>query len=337
MKTLVTGGLGFIGSETVVKLIEAGHEAVIVDNLSNSKLAVLDRIEGITSVRPRFYKIDLCNLDAITDVMEKERPEAVIHFAGLKAVGESVEKPLMYYHNNLLSTMNLLDAMRKFDCHNIVFSSSATVYGVPEHVPLVETDPVGHATNPYGETKVMIEHILMDVQKSWPELNVALLRYFNPIGAHPSGLLGEDPNGIPNNLMPYITQVAIGKRDHLRVWGNTYPTPDGTGIRDYIHVLDLAEGHVATLKKLAQNPGLVIYNLGTGKGTSVLEMVHAFEKATGVKIPYIIYPVRPGDVAENYANCDKAAKELGWKAKFDVVDACRDAYNFQKKNPNGIE
>ena len=337
MKTLVTGGLGFIGSETVVKLIEAGHEAVIVDNLSNSKLAVLDRIEGITSVRPRFYKIDLCNLDAITDVMEKERPEAVIHFAGLKAVGESVEKPLMYYHNNLLSTMNLLDAMRKFDCHNIVFSSSATVYGVPEHVPLVETDPVGHATNPYGETKVMIEHILMDVQKSWPELNVALLRYFNPIGGHPSGLLGEDPNGIPNNLMPYITQVAIGKRDHLRVWGNTYPTPDGTGIRDYIHVLDLAEGHVATLKKLAQNPGLVIYNLGTGKGTSVLEMVHAFEKATGVKIPYTIYPVRPGDVAENYANCDKAAKELGWKAKFDVVDACRDAYNFQKKNPNGIE
>ena len=337
MKTLVTGGLGFIGSETVVKLIEAGHEAVIVDNLSNSKLAVLDRLQTITGIRPRFYKVDLCDKASLRQVFEEERPEAVIHFAGLKAVGESVEKPLMYYQNNLISTMNLLECMREYDCRNIVFSSSATVYGVPEHVPLVETDPVAHATNPYGETKVMIEHILMDVQHSWPELNVALLRYFNPIGGHPSGLLGEDPNGIPNNLMPYITQVAIGKRDHLRVWGNTYPTPDGTGVRDYIHVLDLAEGHVATLRKLKENPGLVIYNLGTGKGTSVLEMVHAFEKATGVKIPYTIYAARAGDVAENYANCDKAEKELGWKAKYDVIDACRDAYNFQKKNPNGIE
>ena len=336
MKTLVTGGLGFIGSETVVKLIEAGHEAVIVDNLSNSKLAVLDRIEGITSVRPRFYKIDLCNLDAITDVMEKERPEAVIHFAGLKAVGESVEKPLMYYHNNLLSTMNLLDAMRKFDCHNIVFSSSATVYGVPEHVPLVETDPVGHATNPYGETKVMIEHILMDVQKSWPELNVALLRYFNPIGGHPSGLLGEDPNGIPNNLMPYIAKVAVGELDHLNVFGNDYPTHDGTGVRDYIHVVDLARGHVLACDYAAGRTGCEVINLGTGQGYSVLDLVNTFMRVNGVKIPYVIAPRRPGDIAENYADPTKA-KELGWKAKFDVVDACRDAYNFQKKNPNGIE
>ncbi len=336
MRVLVTGGTGFIGSETVIKLIENKYEVVIVDNLSNSKEAVLDRIETITGVRPTFYKVDCCDYEAFRGVFEKEKFEAVIHFAGLKAVGESVVKPIEYYANNLGSTSNLLLLMKEFGVKSIVFSSSATVYGIPKRVPLFEDDPVLSATNPYGETKVMIERILEDACAADKNLNAALLRYFNPIGAHPSGLLGEDPNGIPNNLMPYITQVAIGKRDHLRIWGNTYPTPDGTGVRDYIHVVDLAEGHVATLKKLVTNPGLVVYNLGTGKGTSVLEMVNAFEKATGVKIPYTIEEPRPGDVAANYANCDKAAKELGWKAKYDIFDACRDAYNFQQKNPNGI-
>lgn len=336
MRILVTGGTGFIGSETVVELIKNGYEAVIVDNLSNSKEAVVDRIETITGVKPVFYQADCCDYAAFEEVFKKEKIDAVIHFAGLKAVGESVHKPIEYYSNNLISTCNLLKLMKKYGVHNIVFSSSATVYGVPKHVPLYETDPVESATNPYGETKVMIERILEDACKADKELNAALLRYFNPIGAHPSGLLGEDPNGIPNNLMPYITQVAIGKLDHLRVYGDTYPTPDGTGIRDYIHVVDLAKGHVATIKKLLTNPGLVIYNLGTGKGTSVLEMVKAFEEATGVNIPYTIEGIRAGDVAENYANCDKAYKELGWKAELTVLDACRDAYNFQKKNPNGI-
>ena len=336
-RILVTGGMGFIGSETVISLIENGYEPVIVDNLCNSKPIVVERIKMVTGKQVPFHIVDVCDEENLRKVFQEFRPEAVIHFAGLKAVGESVEKPLLYYQNNLLSSLTLLKVMKEFDCRNIVFSSSATVYGVPEHVPLVETDPVNHATNPYGETKVMIEHIIADTQQAWPELNAALLRYFNPIGAHPSGLLGEDPNGIPNNLMPYITQVAIGKRDHLRVWGNDYPTPDGTGIRDYIHVVDLAEGHVATLKKLEQNPGLVIYNLGTGKGTSVFEMIHAFEEATGVKVPYKVYPRRSGDVPENYANCDKAYKELGWKAKYTVFDACRDAWNWQSKNPNGFE
>jgi UDP-glucose 4-epimerase len=336
-RVLVTGGTGFIGSETVIKLIEAGYDPVIVDNLSNSKDAVIGRIKTITGVRPTFYKVDCCDEEAFRKVFEKEKFQAVIHFAGLKAVGESVVKPVEYYSNNLESTLVLLKLMKEFDVRNIVFSSSATVYGVPKRVPLVETDPVGSATNPYGETKIMIERILTDTQFAWKDLNVALLRYFNPIGGHPSGLLGEDPNGIPNNLMPYICQVAVGKRDHLRIWGDNYPTPDGTGVRDYIHVLDLAEGHVATLKKLATDPGLVIYNLGTGKGTSVLEMVHAFEEATGVKIPYTIEAARAGDVATNYAATDKAFNELGWKAKYSIIDACRDAYNFQKKNPNGIE
>ncbi len=334
-KILVTGGLGFIGSTTVVSLIENGYEPIIVDNLSNSKEMVIDRIKQITGKEVPLYIIDVCDEENLRTVFAKHHPEGVIHFAGLKAVGESVEKPLSYYENNLLSTLTLLKVMKEFDCRNIVFSSSATVYGIPQRVPLYESDPVNHATNPYGETKVMIEHILMDTQDAWPELNVAILRYFNPIGAHPSGLMGEDPNGIPNNLMPYITQVAIGKREYLRVWGNDYPTPDGTGVRDYIHVVDLANGHVATLKKLDTNPGVVIYNLGTGKGTSVLEMITAFEKATGKKVPYQICPRRAGDVAENYANCDKAYNELGWKAQYDIVDACRDSWNWQSKNPNG--
>ena len=336
MRILVTGGTGFIGSETVVELIKNGYEAIVVDNLSNSKKAVIDRIETIAGTRPVFYQVDCCDLDSFETVFKAEAIDAVIHFAGLKAVGESVHKPIEYYSNNLISTCNLLKLMNKYGVNNLVFSSSATVYGVPKHVPLFESDPVESATNPYGETKVMIERIIEDACKANKQLNAALLRYFNPIGAHPSGLLGEDPNGIPNNLMPYITQVAIGKLDHLRVYGDTYPTPDGTGIRDYIHVVDLAKGHVATIKKLLSNPGLVVYNLGTGKGTSVLEMVKAFEEATGVHIPYTIEGMRPGDVAENYANCDKAYKELGWKAELTVLDACRDAFNFQKRNPNGI-
>lgn len=333
---LVTGGTGFIGSETAIALLENGYRPILVDNLSNSKEEVVDRIETITGTRPVFYKADCCDLAAFRDVFEKETIDGVIHFAGLKAVGESVSKPIEYYSNNLESTLNLLLLMREFGVKNLVFSSSATVYGVPKRVPLKEEDPVGNATNPYGETKIMIERILEDAQKADPSLNIALLRYFNPIGAHPSGLLGEDPNGIPNNLMPYICQVAVGKRKELHVFGDDYPTRDGTGIRDYIHVFDLAEGHVATLKRLEDKPGLVVYNLGTGKGTSVLELVHAFEEANGIKVPYVIDPRRSGDVAENFADVTKAEKELHWRSRFNVVDACKDAYRFQKKNPNGI-
>lgn len=333
---LVTGGTGFIGSETAIALLENGYRPILVDNLSNSKEEVVDRIETITGTRPVFYKADCCDLAAFRDVFEKETIDGVIHFAGLKAVGESVSKPIEYYSNNLESTLNLLLLMREFGVKNLVFSSSATVYGVPKRVPLKEEDPVGNATNPYGETKIMIERILEDAQKADPSLNIALLRYFNPIGAHPSGLLGEDPNGIPNNLMPYICQVAVGKRKELHVFGDDYPTRDGTGIRDYIHVFDLAEGHVATLKRLEDKPGLVVYNLGTGKGTSVLELVHAFEEANGIKVPYVIDPRRSGDVAENFADVTKAEKELHWRSRFNVLDACKDAYRFQKKNPNGI-
>ena len=334
---LVTGGLGFIGSETVIALIAAGYEPIIVDDLYNAKKAVLDRIETITHVRPKFYEVDVTKRKETEVIFKENKIDAVIHFAGYKAVGESVYKPIEYYQNNLGSALNVLDVMRQYHVNNFIFSSSATVYGVPKRVPLVETDPVGSATNPYGETKIMIERILEDVTKANPELNVALLRYFNPIGGHPSGLLGEDPNGIPNNLMPYITQVAIGKLPFLKVYGDDYKTVDGTGVRDYIHVVDLAEGHVAALKRLDQKPGLVIYNLGTGKGTSVLELVHAFEQANGVKIPYKIEARRAGDVDANFANCDKAFKEMGWKSRLTIVDACRDAYHFQKKNPNGIK
>jgi UDP-glucose 4-epimerase len=334
---LVTGGLGFIGSETVIALIGAGYEPIIVDDLYNAKKAVLDRIETITHVRPKFYEVDVTKRKETEAIFKENKIDAVIHFAGYKAVGESVYKPIEYYQNNLGSALNILDVMKQYHVNNFIFSSSATVYGVPKRVPLVESDPVGSATNPYGETKIMIERILEDVAKANPELNVALLRYFNPIGGHPSGLLGEDPNGIPNNLMPYITQVAIGKLPFLKVYGDDYKTVDGTGVRDYIHVVDLAEGHVAALKRLEQKPGLVVYNLGTGKGTSVLELVHAFEQANGVKIPYKIEARRAGDVDANFANCDKAFKEMGWKSRLTIVDACRDAYNFQKKNPNGIK
>ena len=330
MKVLVTGGLGFIGSHTCVSLIENGFDVVIIDNLYNSKEVVLDRIESITGVRPKFYKNDVQDLKALRSIFKKENIDAIIHFAGYKAVGESVQKPLMYYENNLDSTFALLKCMDEYGVKNIVFSSSATVYGLPDSVPLTEDSPVKSATSPYGETKVMIERILTDVVFVHKDYNVAILRYFNPIGAHKSGLLGEDPNGIPNNLLPYINKVAIGLLPKVNVFGNDYPTVDGTGVRDYIHVVDLAYGHVLALKKLATKPGLVIYNLGTGRGTSVLEVIKAYEKATGVKINYEMCPRRAGDVPENYASTTKAEKELGFKCKYNIEDACRDGYNFQK-------
>ena len=336
-KVLVTGGAGYIGSHTVVELINAGYEPIIVDNLVNSKEMVLDRIKMITGIKPKFYKIDLCDKEALEEVFEKEEFNDVIHFAGLKAVGESCRLPLKYYQNNIDSTLNLLELMIKHNVKNIVFSSSATVYGTPKHVPLKEDDEIGGTTNPYGTTKLIIEGILGDVQKVNPQMNVVILRYFNPIGAHKSGLIGEDPNGIPNNLMPYITQVAVGKLKELGVFGDDYNTPDGTGVRDYIHVVDLALGHVASLKKMEENKGLLIYNLGTGTGSSVLDMVHAFEEANGIKIPYAIKPRRPGDVDANYADCDKAYKEMGWKAKYNIVDACKDSWNWQSHNKNGYE
>ena len=337
MNILVTGGLGFIGSHTVVELINAKHNPIIVDDLVNSKLEVLNRIKTITGIKPEFFELDVCDEPKLDAVFASHQIDAVIHFAGLKAVGESVSKPLEYYSNNLGSTLSLISCMKRHGVKNLIFSSSATVYGEPPELPIKEEFPLGETTNPYGTTKAMIERILKDYCKANPDFNAALLRYFNPIGAHESGLLGEDPNGIPNNLMPYITQVAVGRRDHLTIYGNDYETPDGTCIRDYIHVVDLAIGHVMALNKLVQNPGLVIYNLGTGKGSSVMEVLEAFEKGTGVKIPYVIGPRRPGDLPYLYANCDKAFRELGYKATRTVEEACRDAYAFQKKNPNGIE
>lgn len=337
MNILVTGGLGFIGSHTVVELISAGHMPIIVDNLVNSKLEVLNRLKKVTGIRPAFYELDLCEEEKLKKVFEENQIDAVIHFAGLKAVGESVGKPLEYYSNNLGSTLSLLRCMVSYGVKNLIFSSSATVYGVPPSLPIKEEFPLGETTNPYGTSKAMIERILTDFCKANPTFNVALLRYFNPIGAHESGELGEDPNGIPNNLMPYITQVAVGRREYLTVFGDDYGTPDGTCVRDYIHVVDLAIGHVMTLKKLQQNPGLVIYNLGTGKGTSVFEVLAAFEKGTGVKVPFKVGPRRDGDLPFLYANCDKAFRELGYRATRSVEQACRDAYAFQKKNPNGIE
>lgn len=334
-RILVTGGAGYIGSHTVVELLNAGYEPIIVDDLSNSKEEVINRIETITGKRPIFYRVSLLDKVAFEEIFKKEKIDAVIHFAGFKAVGESVLLPLKYYDNNLNSTLNLLEMMLKYHVNHFVFSSSATVYGSPKRIPIDEDCPVGGVTNPYGRTKLMIEEILQDVQKVHPELNVTLLRYFNPIGAHPTGLMGEDPNGIPNNLMPYITQVAIGKLKELKVFGDDYKTADGTGVRDYIHVVDLAKGHIAALKKMEENPGLLIYNLGTGKGVSVLEMVHDFEKANDIHIPYQIVARRPGDIDACYADCSKANKELHWRAELTVLDACRDSWNWQKKNPKG--
>lgn len=335
MTILVTGGTGYIGSHTVVQLIQNGYDVVIVDNFSNSKPEVLNRIERITGKRPKFYEVNMLDKNKLETVFQNENIDAVIHFAGLKSVAESVKNPDLYIANNEGSTLILLDLMTKYRVKNLVFSSSATVYGVPKHVPLSEDDEVGGCTNPYGQTKLDIEFMLKDYAKIHRFSNIAILRYFNPIGAHPSGLIGEDPNGIPNNLMPYITQVAVGKREKLNVYGNDYKTHDGTGVRDYIHVVDLARGHLCALKKLESKPGLVIYNLGTGKGTSVLDLVNAFEKANDIKIPYVICERRPGDVDENYAQCDKAYKEMGFKTELDIVDACRDSWHWQKNNPDG--
>lgn len=335
MAVLVTGGTGYIGSHTVVELLNHNFDVVVVDNYANSKPEVLDRIFKITGKKPRFYEIDVRNEDEMRILFSNEKITDIIHFAGLKSVAESVQKPDLYFSNNVGGSKVLLRLMDEFKINNIVFSSSATVYGTPDHVPLKENDKVGGCTNPYGQNKLDIEYLLKEYAASHTDSNIVILRYFNPIGAHSSGLIGEDPNGIPNNLMPYITQVAIGKRAYLNVYGNDYRTVDGTGVRDYIHVSDLARGHLFALKKLAEKPGLVIYNLGTGCGTSVIELVHAFEKANGVKIPYQVVSRRPGDVDENYADCSKAFNEMGFKTEFDIVEACRDSWNWQKKNPNG--
>lgn len=333
---LVTGGAGFIGSHTCVELLAAGHEIVIVDNFSNSKPEALKRIKTISGKDIVFYQADILDLDALNNIFEKHSIDAVIHFAGLKAVGESVQKPIEYYHNNITGTLNLIRAMRSHGCKRIVFSSSATVYGVDNPVPYVETMPTYTATNPYGYTKVVIEQILRDTAVADPEWSIALLRYFNPIGAHKSGLLGEDPNGIPNNLFPYIQQVAVGKREYLNVFGNDYDTPDGTGVRDYIHVTDLANGHLCAVDYVLAHTGVEAVNLGTGKGSSVLDVLHAFEKACGRELPYKIMPRRAGDIAWCYADPDKAKKLYGWQAQFDLDDMCRDGWNFIQKNPNGL-
>ncbi len=337
MAILVAGGAGFIGSHTVVELQNAGMEVVVVDNLINSSRESLKRVEKITGKPVKFYEVDVQNKEALTEVFDKEDIDSVIMFAGLKAVGESVQKPLEYYTNNISGCLVLMDVMRKHNVKNIVFSSSATVYGNPAFVPITEECPKGEITNPYGRTKGMLEQIMTDVQAADPEWNVMLLRYFNPIGAHESGLIGENPNGIPNNLMPYITQVAVGKLKYLGVFGNDYDTPDGTGVRDYIHVVDLAVAHVKAIEKIQQNPhlGLKIYNIGTGNGYSVLDIVKNFEKASGIKIPYEIKARRAGDIATCYCDASKAAKELGWTAKRDLSDMCKDAWNFQKSNPEG--
>ena len=336
MKILLTGGAGFIGSHTAVELLNIGHDVVIADNFSNASPAVVERIEKITGKSVKVYNIDICEKALCEGMFEAEKFDAVIHFAGYKAVGESCQKPLMYYRNNIDSTLTLVETMTKYGVNNIVFSSSATVYGIPETVPLVEGMPTG-CTNPYGWTKYMNEQILTDAASANPNLSVVLLRYFNPIGAHASGLIGEAPNGIPNNLMPYIAQVAVGKREKLSVFGNDYPTHDGTGVRDYIHVVDLARGHVAAIDYAANNKGTEIVNLGTGIGYSVLDLVKSFEKVNGINIPYVIAERRAGDVAEVYADPKKAKELLGWQAEKNIDDMCRDTWNWQKNNPNGYD
>ncbi len=337
MSILVTGGAGFIGSHTVVELQNAGYDVVVLDNLCNASRKSLDRVEAITGKKVKFYKADIRDAEELQDIFNQEKIDSCIHFAGLKAVGESVAKPLEYYENNISGTLNLVNVMRENGCKNIIFSSSATVYGDPAFIPITEECPKGVCTNPYGWTKSMLEQILTDVQKADPEWNVVLLRYFNPIGAHKSGTIGENPNGIPNNLMPYVTQVAVGKLKELGVFGDDYDTPDGTGVRDYIHVVDLALGHVKALKKIEEKAGLCLYNLGTGHGYSVLDIVHNFEEATDVKIPYVIKPRRPGDIATCYSDASKAKKELGWEAKYDIKDMCADSWRWQKNNPNGYD
>ena len=335
MKILVTGGAGYIGSHTCVELLNAGYDVVIVDNLDNSNSKAVDRIEQITGREVTFYEKDIRDKEAMHEIFALEKPKCVIHFAGLKAVGESVQKPLEYYENNINGTLVMLDAMRKNGCKNIIFSSSATVYGDPAFIPITEECPKGSPTNPYGWTKSMLEQILTDLHTSDPEWNVILLRYFNPIGAHKSGLIGEDPKGIPNNLLPYVAQVAIGKLKCLGVFGNDYDTPDGTGVRDYIHVVDLAVGHVKAIDKIKEDPGVKIYNLGTGKGYSVLDIVKAYSKACGHDIPYEIKPRRAGDIATCYANASLAKKELGWEAEYGIDEMCADSWRWQSMNPNG--
>ena len=341
MNILVTGGAGYIGSHTLVELLTTGHSVVVVDNLYNASRESLRRVESITGKAVPFYKVDIRDRDALEMVFAMHSFNCCIHFAGLKAVGESVIHPWEYYENNIGGTLILLDVMRRHECKNIIFSSSATVYGNPVEMPITEDCPKGHCTNPYGQTKSMLEEILIDMHTADMKLgeskpwNVVLLRYFNPIGAHPSGLIGEDPNGIPNNLMPYITQVAVGKLDKLHIYGADYDTPDGTGVRDYIHVVDLARGHVKALQAISNNCGVGIYNLGTGKGYSVLEVVHAFEEANDVKIPYVMEGRRLGDIAICYSDPSKANRELGWKAENDLLAMCRDSWNWQKKNPGG--
>ncbi|HDF2881761.1 TPA: UDP-glucose 4-epimerase GalE [Clostridioides difficile] len=336
MAVLVAGGAGYIGSHTAIELLESGYEVVIVDNLSNSNSIVVDRIKELSKKPVNFYNIDIRNKDEMHVVFKENNIESIIHFAALKAVGESVEKPIEYYSNNLISTLNLFELMREYGVKKFVFSSSATVYGDPHTCPILEDFPLS-VTNPYGRTKLMIEQMLVDISKADKSLDIALLRYFNPVGAHKSGRIGEEPNGVPSNLMPYITKIAVGKLKELSVYGNDYPTHDGTGVRDYIHVLDLAAGHVKALQKLEENPGLVVYNLGTGKGYSVLDLVKAFSKASGKEIPYKIVGRRAGDVAMCYADSSKAEKELGWKAKYELEEMCEDSWRWQSMNPNGYE
>ena len=335
MAILVTGGAGYIGSHTCVELLNAGYEVVVLDNLSNSSEKSLGRVEALTGKKVTFYKGDILDRELLNDLFKKESIDSCIHFAGLKAVGESVSKPWEYYENNIAGTLTLVDVMRQNGCKNIIFSSSATVYGDPAEIPITENCPKGQCTNPYGWTKSMLEQILSDMQKADPEWNVILLRYFNPIGAHESGLIGEDPKGIPNNLVPYIAQVAVGKRECLNVFGDDYPTPDGTGVRDYIHVVDLAIGHVCALKKMQTTKGVLIYNLGTGKGYSVLDVLHAYEKACGKELPYKICPRRAGDIPTCYSDPSKAAKELGWTAKRGIDEMCADSWRWQSTNPDG--
>ncbi len=337
MTILVTGGAGYIGTHTIVELIKSGHSVVVVDNLCNSSEIALQRVEKITGTSIPFYQADIRDKDALSSILDKYSVNACIHFAGLKAVGESVSKPQEYYDNNITGTLNLVSALNEHGVKNIIFSSSATVYGEPQTIPITEECPKGICTNPYGWTKWMIEQILTDMHTADDSWNIVLLRYFNPIGAHESGLIGENPNGIPNNLMPYITQVAVGKRECLHIFGNDYDTPDGTGVRDYIHVVDLARGHVKALEAVKRNGGVAVYNLGTGIGYSVLDIVKAFETVNNVKIPYVFDARRPGDIATCYSDPSKALRELGWKAEYGIEEMCRDSWNWQRKNPDGYK
>lgn len=337
MNILLTGGAGYIASHTIIELYQKGHSVVAVDNFINSCSESLKRVSEIIGKDIPFYEADVRDSETMNKIFDENKIDAVIHFAGLKAVGESIQMPLEYYENNMNATFVLLNVMRKHGCKNIIFSSSATVYGNPAQIPITEECPKGHCTNPYGQTKSMLEEVLMDLYRSDNFWNVVLLRYFNPIGAHKSGKIGENPKGIPNNLMPYITQTAVGLRKELGVFGNDYPTHDGTGVRDFIHVVDLAGAHVAALGAIEKNCGLAVYNIGTGHGYSVLDVVKAFEKVNNIKVPYVIKPRRPGDIATCYCDPSKANKELRWKAQYGIEEMCRDSWNWQKNNPNGYE